>query len=222
MYPFSGTGLNVLRGILVSLSPWTFGQNSRVSEGGKRQNFYFRFWTLTVSFSHEEKERGYICTECLGFPDGASGKESTCQYRRHKRYGFDPWVGEIPWGRAWQHTPVFLPGEFPWIEEPGGLQSIASQRVRHDLRWLSMHAGEGDGTPLQCSCLENPTDGGAWWAAVYGVAQSWTRLKRLSSSSMHTELPAFICVLMSPHLSLPIVADKLSSHQNEKNKSCLQ
>ena len=42
--------------------------------------------------------------------------------------------------------------------------------------------GEGNGNPLQCSCLENPRDGGAWWAAVYGVAQSWTRLKRLSSS----------------------------------------
>ena len=43
--------------------------------------------------------------------------------------------------------------------------------------------GEGNGTPLQCSCLENPRDGGAWWAAVYGVAQSRTQLKRLSSSS---------------------------------------
>ena len=43
--------------------------------------------------------------------------------------------------------------------------------------------GEGNGNPLQCSCLENPRDGGAWWAAVYGVTQSWTRLKRLSSSS---------------------------------------
>ena len=43
--------------------------------------------------------------------------------------------------------------------------------------------GEGNGNPPQCSCLENPRDGGAWWAAVYGVAQSRTRLKRLSSSS---------------------------------------
>ena len=43
--------------------------------------------------------------------------------------------------------------------------------------------GEGNGNPLQCSCLENPRDGGAWWAAVYAVAQSQTRLKRLSSSS---------------------------------------
>ena len=44
--------------------------------------------------------------------------------------------------------------------------------------------GEGNGNPLQCSCLENPRDGGAWWAAVYGVAQSRTQLKRLSSSSI--------------------------------------
>ena len=43
--------------------------------------------------------------------------------------------------------------------------------------------GEGNGNPLQCSCLENPRDGGAWWAGIYGVAQSWTRLKGLSSSS---------------------------------------
>ena len=49
--------------------------------------------------------------------------------------------------------------------------------------------GEGNGNPLQCSCLENPRDGGAWWAAVYGVAQSWTRLKRFSSSS--SSIPLF-------------------------------
>ena len=42
--------------------------------------------------------------------------------------------------------------------------------------------GEGNGNPLQCSCLEDPRDGGAWWAAIYGVAQSWTWLNRLSSS----------------------------------------
>ena len=47
----------------------------------------------------------------MGFPGGASGKESACQHRRHKRHGFDPWVGKILWRRAWQSTPVFLPGE---------------------------------------------------------------------------------------------------------------
>ena len=48
--------------------------------------------------------------------------------------------------------------------------------------------GEGNGNPLQCSCLENPRDWGAWWAAVYGVAQSRPRLKRLSSSSKVREM----------------------------------
>ena len=77
-----------------------------------------------------------------------------------------------------------LAWKIPWIEEPGGLQSLGSLRVGHD--WptsLSLSCtGEGNGNPLQCSCLENPRDGGAWWAAVCGVAQSRTRLKRLSSS----------------------------------------
>ena len=71
-----------------------------------------------------------------------------------------------------------------WTEEPGGLLSIGSQS-RTRLKRLSMHAcvGEGNGNPFQCSCLENPSDGGAWSAAVYGVAQSQIRLKQLSSSS---------------------------------------
>ena len=57
----------------------------------------------------------------LGFPCGASGKELACQCRRCKRPGFDPWVRKILWRRAWQPTPVFLPGKIPWTEEPGGL-----------------------------------------------------------------------------------------------------
>ena len=69
-----------------------------------------------------------------------------------------------------------------WTEEPGGLLSIGSPRVGHD--WSNLACiGEGNGNPLQYSCLENPRDGEAWWAAVYGVAQGQTRLKRLSSSS---------------------------------------
>ena len=56
--------------------------------------------------------------------------------------------------------------------------------------------GEGNGNPLQCPCLENPRDGGAWWAAIYGVAQSWTRLKQLSSSSSYRCSYIFICCLL--------------------------
>ena len=54
---------------------------------------------------------------------------------------------------------------------------------------LDVASGEGNGNPLQCSCLQNPRDGGAWWAAIYGVTQSRTRLKRLSSSSRSCQKP---------------------------------
>ena len=79
-----------------------------------------------------------------------------------------------------------LAGKIPWAEEPGRLQSMGSLRVGHN--WLPFHfslscIGEGNGNPLQCSCLESPRDREAWWAAVSGVAPSRTRLKRLSSSS---------------------------------------
>ena len=65
----------------------------------------------------------------LGFPGGFDDKKFHLQCRRP---GFDPWVGKMPWRRAWQPTPVLLPGEAPWTEEPGGLQSIRSQRIGHD------------------------------------------------------------------------------------------
>ena len=80
-----------------------------------------------------------------------------------------------------------LAWKIPWMEEPGRLQSMGSLRVGHDwatsLSLFLSCTGEGNGNPLQCPCPENPRNGGAWWAAVYGVAQSQTRLKRLSSSS---------------------------------------
>ena len=85
----------------------------------------------------------------------------------------------------------------PWTEEPGGLQSMGSWRV-DTTEWLHFHfslscIGEGNGNLLQCSCLENPRDGGTWWAAIYGVAQSWTRLNRLSSSSSSIGVYWFLC-----------------------------
>ena len=61
-----------------------------------------------------------------------NGKESFCQCKRHKRHRFDLCVGKIPWRRAWQLTPVFLPGESPQTEEPGRLQSMWSQIAGHN------------------------------------------------------------------------------------------
>ena len=88
--------------------------------------------------------------------------------------------------RKWQPTPVFLPGE---TQGWGSLVGCCLwDHTQLDMtEGLPFHfslscIGEGNGNPLQCSYLEKPRDGGAWWAAVYGVAQSWTPLKRLSSS----------------------------------------
>ena len=73
-----------------------------------------------------------------------------------------------------------LAWKIPWTEEPGRLQSMGSQSDHGDtterlhFRFSLSCIGEGNGNPLQCSCLENPRDGGAWWAAVYGIAQNRT------------------------------------------------
>ena len=81
------------------------------------------------------------------------------------------------------HSSTFA-WKIPWTEETGRLQSMGLLES-DTTEQLHFHfslscIGEGNGNPIQCSCLENPRDWGAWWAAIYGVVQSWTRLKRLS------------------------------------------
>ena len=89
--------------------------------------------------------------------------------------------------RQWQATPVLLPRKsHGWrslvgCSPRGHKESDATERLH--FHFSLAHNGEGNSNPLQCSCLENSRDGRAWWAAVYGVAQSRTQLKRLSSSS---------------------------------------
>ena len=79
---------------------------------------------------------------------------------------------------AWKiHGRRSLVGCSPW----GRTESDTTERLHFHFPFSCI--GEGNGNPLQCSCLENPRDGGTWWAAIYGVSQSRTRLKRLSSSS---------------------------------------
>ena len=101
-------------------------------------------------------------------------------------------IQELNWSllhcqrRQWHPTPVLLPGKShgrrslvggsPWGRE----ESDMTERLHFHFSLSCI--GEGNGNPLQYSCLENPRDGGAWWAAIYGIAQSWTRLKWLSSS----------------------------------------
>ena len=92
---------------------------------------------------------------------------------------------EVGVGEGNGNTPVLLPGESHGRRSLVGCSSGGREELDKTER-LHFHfslscIGEGNGHPLQCSCLENPRDRVAWWAAVYGVAQSWTRLKWLSS-----------------------------------------
>ena len=112
----------------------------------------------------------------------------------------------FPRRRQWHPTPLLLPGKShgwrslvgcsPWGRE----ESDITEQLHFHFSLSCI--GEGNGNPLQCSCLENPRDREAWWAAIYGVAQSPTRLKRLSSSSSSSSSSTIfidslcICVLI--------------------------
>ena len=107
---------------LVGYSPWGHKESDMTE--------WFHFTSLHVFW--------------MGLPRWLSGKEFTFQCRRGRKCGFDPWVGKITWRRQWQPTPVFLPGESHGQRKPNGLQSVGSQRVRHD--WAT-----------ECACASIPT-----------------------------------------------------------------
>ena len=122
----------------------------------------------------------------------------------------------------WYPTPVLLPGKShgrrslvgcsPW----GRQESDTTERLHFHFSFLCI--GEGNGNPLQCSCLENPRDGGAWWAAVYGVAQSWTRLKRLSIAQHSTNLN-IILSMCSNYYTSRYLPKNVESFCPNKNKN---
>ena len=109
--------------------------------------------------------------------------------------------------RQWHPTPVLLPGKShgrrslvgcsPWGRE----ESDTTERLHFHFSLSCI--GKGNGNPLQCSCLENPRDAGAWWTAVYGVPQSRTRLKRPSSSSSSSSSRAHSAIRINVLVSSP-------------------
>ena len=110
--------------------------------------------------------------------------------------------------RQWHPTPVLLPGKsHGWNGlvgcSPWGRQDSDTTERLHFIFSLS-RIGERNGNPLQCSFLENPRDGGAWWATVYGVTQSWTRLKRLSSSSSSRSVVRTLGSVMTMRRKTPL------------------
>ena len=100
----------------------------------------------------------------------------------------------LPYYFLYLYDQVAIPSNFSLVNEENYMMFVIKLHI--SLSFPSEKIGEGNGNPLQYSCLENPKDRGAWWAAVYGVAQSQTRLKRLSSSSSSTEkilFPPYRC-----------------------------
>ena len=137
------------------------------------------FLALSIYFSCTNTYRHFLCITHDTPTNGTSLCNGSCCWHAFKQ---------------WHPTPVLLPGRShgwrslvgcsPWGRE----ESDTTERLHFHFSLSCI--GEGNGNPLQCSCLENPRDGGTWWAAVYGVAQSRTRLKRLSSILIlaHTQI----------------------------------
>ena len=114
---------------------------------------------IAISFRRSSLPRDQTCNSwivrCILYQ-----RQATSVLLPRKSHGWRSLVGHSPWGRH---------------------ESVTTERLH--FHFSLSRTGEANGTPLHCSCLENPRDRGAWWAAVSGVAQSQTRLKRLSSSS---------------------------------------
>ena len=124
--------------------------------------------THTLHYTH--MLYGGVCTECKN-----EGLEIEMVCIKARRRQWHPTLVLLP-GKS--HERRSLVGCSPW----GHFESDMTEGLH--FHFSLPHTGEGNGNPLQCSCLENPRDGGAWWAAVYGVTQGRTQLKRLSSSSI--------------------------------------
>ena len=134
---------------------------------------------------------------------------------------------EDPLEKAMAPHSSTLAWRIPWTEEPGRLQSMGSLRVRHkwatSLSLFTFLHWRGNGNPLQCSCLESPRDGGDWRAAVYGVAQSRTWLKWLSSSSIlfsiviaSVYIPTNNIILFTSHPGQHLLSFFNTKHHNFK------
>ena len=230
--------------ILAWRIPWTEDHGGYVPWGWKESDTTER---LTL---HDEELGSWISEVLIGLSVAPS---SSCVITPSGPRKEDTYPGlwikgfsDPKWRRQWHPAPVLLPRKFhgrrslvgcsPWGRE----ESDTTERLPFHFSLSSI--GEGNGNPLQCSCLENPRDGGIWWASVYGVAQSRTWLKRLSSSSssrsktskLHllTQDPAFntdtglstsilaINTIQDPEKCFPISLQKKSHLHWNTGKAC--
>ena len=165
-----------------------------------------------------------------GLPGGTSGKEPACQCRKHKGYGFDPWIGTIPWRRAWQRTPGFLPGE------AHGQRSLAGHspwglKESDAAEWLSMHRPS---CPASCSgnsafSLHPVSVLSFSCPVVSGALRCHGLLPRRASLSLTTSgslpnftfiasvMPSIHLILWCPRLLLPSIFPSIRDFSNESS-----
>ena len=123
----------------------------------------------------------------LGFPCGISGKESAWQYRRHKRWRLGPWVGNIPWRRKWQPTPVLLPKENP-VDAGTWCAVVRGVRVRYD--WLTEHTQLCSSQYLWCYFNVGSNLNSHWYCLKSSTWNQWNAIhtvtkKHLIQGCMH-------------------------------------
>ena len=133
-----------------------------------RASFMFQMSWVKRSLWFDENMFMEIINKLTGIPRWLRGKESACQCRGHRRCGFHPWVRKIPWRRTCQPTPVFL----GFLGDADGKESTCNAGDLGSIPGSGRSSGEGNGSPLQYSCLENSMDRGAWQATECGVAKS--------------------------------------------------
>ena len=133
----------------------------------------------------------------MSFPGGASGKEPVCQCRRHKRYGFNPWVRKIPYRRAWQLTLVFLPGESHGQRRPEGLEGYSLQDRKSQTwpKWLSTYKNS-EGLSTYIAIFQ--TDGKTTilhirMRLIYTHTTLCKRCKQQRPTIKHRELYSILC-----------------------------
>ena len=132
----------------------------------------------------------------------------------------------IEWRRQWHPTPVLLPGKSHGQKSLVGCslwgRSESDTTERLHFHFSLSCIGEGNDNPFQCSCLENPRDGGAWWAAFLGVAQSRTRLKWLSGRSSSSSSSSNVIENGSNHLSCWVFRGIINEYSSWEYSKCLE
>ena len=169
----------LLSGIQHFVTPWTAAHQASLSITNSRSSLKLTSVDSVMPSSHL-----ILCCPLLLLPPippsiRVLSNESTFPMRWPKYWSFS--FNIIP---SKEHPGLFSFG-MDWLDVLA-VQGTLESLLQHYSSKASILQCSGNGNPLQCSCLENPRDGGAWWAAVSGVAQSRTRLKRLSSSSSST------------------------------------